>query len=188
MSGALGYVKIIGRIFYKGGNCLTYKQNGKNMKVRISDHFNYRKLFGFVLPSVIMLVVTSVYTVIDWFFVSNFVGKTPFAAVNLIMPVIMIFGGFGFMIGTGGTAYVSMLIGKGEKDEANRCFTALNNGLISAVLSVLRTLVFQIAFVFILPAIFGVDGIWWAMLATEICATVVSVVLFIAYRKKYNYV
>ena len=67
-------------------------------------------------------------------------------------------------------------------------FTALNNGLVSAILSVLRSLLFQVAFVFLLPLIFGVDGIWWAMFATEVCATVAAIIFFIAYRKKYNYV
>ena len=83
------------------------------MRIQISDSFNYKKLIRFVLPSIFMMTVTSIYGVIDGLFVSNFVGKTPFAAINLIMPFPMILGGMGFMIGTGGTAYVSMLIGKG---------------------------------------------------------------------------
>lgn len=66
-------------------------------------------------------------------------------------------------------------------------FTALNNGLISAILSFLRALIFQVAFVFLLPALFGVDGIWWAMFATEACALIVSVGFFVGERKKYHY-
>ncbi len=73
-------------------------------KILLSDHFTYKKLFKFVLPSVFMMVVTSIYCVIDGFFISNFAGKTPFAAINFIYPFIMILGGMGFMIGTGGTA------------------------------------------------------------------------------------
>lgn len=75
------------------------------MKIELSDHFDYSKLLRYALPSVIMLVVTSIYSVVDGFFVSNFVGKTPFAAINFIMPVLMISGSVGFMMGTGGGAY-----------------------------------------------------------------------------------
>ena len=75
--------------------------------IRLSDHFTYGKLLRFTLPSICMMVFTSIYGVVDGLFVSNFVGKTPFAAVNLVMPFVMILGGMGFMIGTGGTALVS---------------------------------------------------------------------------------
>lgn len=95
------------------------------MKIKISDHFTYKKLFKFVMPSVFMMVVTSIYGVIDGFFVSNFVGKTPFAAINLIMPFIMILGGTGFMIGTGGTALVTKILGENDREKANRYFTLL---------------------------------------------------------------
>lgn len=95
------------------------------MKIQISDNFTYKKLFRFVLPSIFMMVVTSVYGVIDGLFVSNFVGKTPFAAINLIMPFTMILGGTGFMIGTGGTALVTKVIGEGDREKANRYFTML---------------------------------------------------------------
>lgn len=302
------------------------------MAIQISEHFNLKKLFRFVLPSIFMMVVTSVYGVIDGFFISNFVGKTPFAAINLIMPFTMILGGTGFMIGTGGTALVSKAMGENNPERANRYFTmmimfavilgvaltvlgisvmrpvaqllgggrasgemldysvlygrivvgftafymlqnifqsflaaaekpklgllvtliagcanaaldalfivvfkwgvagaavatglgqvlgelynltvhafrlfsfsfifsgvaiyssgfftALNNGLISAILSFMRSLVFQVAFVFLLPFLFGTDGIWWAMFATEAGASVVAVIFFIVYRKKYRY-
>ncbi|MDE5667048.1 MAG: MATE family efflux transporter [Clostridia bacterium] len=95
------------------------------MTIQISEHFNFKKLFMFVLPSIFMMVVTSVYGVVDGLFVSNFVGKTPFAAINLIMPFTMILGGVGFMSGTGGTALVSKIIGENDSEKANRYFTML---------------------------------------------------------------
>lgn len=72
------------------------------MKIQLSDHFTYRRLLGFTVPSIAMMIFTSIYSVVDGFFVSNFVGKTPFAAVNFIMPVLMILGAVGFMFGAGG--------------------------------------------------------------------------------------
>lgn len=93
--------------------------------IRLSDHFSYSKLLRFTLPSICMMVFTSIYGVVDGLFVSNFAGKTPFAAINLVMPFIMILGGMGFMIGTGGTALVSKLMGEGKKDEANSTFSMM---------------------------------------------------------------
>lgn len=93
--------------------------------IRLSDHFSYSKLLRFTLPSICMMVFTSIYGVVDGLFVSNFAGKTPFAAVNLVIPFIMILGGMGFMIGTGGTALVSKLMGEGKKDEANSTFSMM---------------------------------------------------------------
>ena len=93
--------------------------------IRLSDHFSYSKLLRFTLPSICMMVFTSIYGVVDGLFVSNFAGKTSFAAVNLVMPFIMILGGMGFMIGTGGTALVSKLMGEGKKDEANSTFSMM---------------------------------------------------------------
>ncbi len=93
------------------------------MQIRISEHFTYKKLLRFVLPTVLMMILTSVYGVIDGLFVSNFVGKTAFASVNLIMPFIMILGGTGFMFGTGGTALVSAVLGRKDEQTANRYFT-----------------------------------------------------------------
>ena len=95
------------------------------MKIQLSNHFTYKKLFRFVLPSIVMMVFTSIYGVVDGLFVSNFVGKTPFAAINLIMPFIMILGGIGFMIGTGGSALVSKTLGEGDRERANKYFTML---------------------------------------------------------------
>ena len=95
------------------------------MKIQISDHFNYKNLLRFVFPSIVMMVFTSIYGVVDGFFVSNFAGKTAFAALNLIMPFIMILGGMGFMIGTGGTALVSRIIGEGDKEKACKYFSLM---------------------------------------------------------------
>ena len=93
------------------------------MKIQLSDHFTYKKLLQFTLPSIVMMVFTSIYGVVDGFFVSNFVGKTPFAAVNFIMPFLMILGTVGFMFGTGGSALVSKTMGEGDDDKANRLFS-----------------------------------------------------------------
>lgn len=93
------------------------------MRIQLSDHFGYKKLMRFTLPSIAMMIFTSVYTVVDGFFVSNFAGKTPFAAVNLIMPVLLILGTVGFMFGTGGTAIVAKTCGEGDVKRANRYFS-----------------------------------------------------------------
>ena len=82
------------------------------MQVKLSDHFHYRTLLKFVFPSVCMMVFTSIYGVVDGLFVSNFAGKTPFAAINLIMPFLMIMGAVGFMLGAGGSAIVSRTFGE----------------------------------------------------------------------------
>ena len=95
------------------------------MRVGLSEHFNYRKLLRFIMPTVTMMLVTSVYSIVDGFFVSNFVGKNAFAAVNLIMPLLMMIGAFGFMIGTGGSALVAKVLGEGDRHSANRIFTML---------------------------------------------------------------
>ena len=94
-------------------------------KIQLSDHFTYGKLLRFTLPSIVMMVFTSIYSVVDGFFISNFAGKTAFAALNLIWPFLMILGGMGFMIGTGGTALVSRYLGAGQKDRARRYFSML---------------------------------------------------------------
>ena len=95
------------------------------MKIQLSDHFSYKRLLRFVAPSILMLLCTSVYSIVDGFFVSNFVGKTPFAALNLVMPVLMGVGTIGFMAGTGGSAVVSMTLGEGKKKLANEYFSLI---------------------------------------------------------------
>lgn len=111
------------------------------MKIQLSDHFTYGKLFRFTFPSIIMMVFTSIYSVVDGFFVSNFAGKTAFASINLIMPFIIILGSLGFMIGTGGTALVSRILGEGDEKKANHYFSmliwlSLLIGIVLAILGV----------------------------------------------------
>lgn len=95
------------------------------MRIQLSDHFSYNKLLRFVLPSVTMMIFTSIYSVIDGLFVSNFVGKTPFAAINLIMPVLTILSSIGLMIGAGGTAIVGKTLGENDRERANQYFSML---------------------------------------------------------------
>ncbi len=93
------------------------------MNIQLSDHFNYRRLIRFTLPSIIMMIFTSIYGVVDGLFVSNFVGQTPFAAVNFIMPFLMMLGAIGFMLGAGGSALISKTLGMGDNDKAQRLFS-----------------------------------------------------------------
>ena len=107
--------------------------------IKLSDSFNYKKLLRYTFPAVVMLVFTSIYVMVDGFFVSNFVGKTSFAAVNFIFPVIMILGSIGFMFGSGGSALIAKIMGEGDKEKANQIFSLLIyvSIAISIVLSVL---------------------------------------------------
>lgn len=125
------------------------------MNIQLSDHFTYKKLMRFTLPSMAMMIFTSIYGVVDGFFISNYVGKTPFAAINFIMPFLMILGAFGFMFGTGGSALVSKTMGEGDMPKANCLFSMLTYlsiglGVIIAVLGI----------VFIRPiaALLGAEG------------------------------
>lgn len=95
------------------------------MRIQLSDHFTYGRLMRFTLPSIIMMIFTSIYGVVDGLFVSNFVGKTPFAAINLIMPILIVLGALGFMIGTGGSAIVVKTLGEKDPERANRYFSML---------------------------------------------------------------
>lgn len=107
--------------------------------IKLSDSFNYSKLLRYTLPAVVMLVFTSIYGVVDGFFVSNFVGKTPFAAVNFIMPVMMSLGSVGFMFGTGGSAIIAKTLGEGNKQKANKIFSLIV--YISIAISILLAVV-----------------------------------------------
>lgn len=112
------------------------------MKIQLSDNFNYKKLLRFTFPSIIMMIFTSIYGVVDGFFVSNFVGKTSFAAVNFIMPFLMILGAVGFMFGTGGSAIIAITMGAGDRERANRLFSlfvyvSAACGVVIAVLGIL---------------------------------------------------
>ena len=109
------------------------------MQIQLSEHFTYGKLLRFMLPSIVMMVFTSIYGVVDGIFVSNFAGKIPFAAINLIMPYLMLFGSVGFMVGTGGTALISKTLGMGQKEKANSIFSLLT--YLCLVLGVVVTVV-----------------------------------------------
>ncbi len=113
------------------------------MRIQLSDHFNYKKLFRFVLPTIAMMVFTSIYGVIDGLFISNFVGKNPFSAVNLIMPFLMILGAVGFMIGTGGSAIISRVLGEKDSIRANQYFSLLvyTTLLLGVILAVVGELI-----------------------------------------------
>ncbi|MBQ8817486.1 MAG: MATE family efflux transporter [Clostridia bacterium] len=125
------------------------------MKISLSSHFTYRRLLRFTLPSMVMMVFTSIYGVVDGFFVSNFVGKTPFTAVNFIMPFLMILGTVGFMFGTGGSALVSKTMGEGDRDKANRIFSLLV--YVSAIIGVIIS-VLGIAFIRPIAVLLGAEG------------------------------
>ena len=126
------------------------------MHIQLSDHFSYGRLLRFTLPSIVMMIFTSIYSVVDGFFVSNFAGKTPFAAVNLIMPVLMILGTVGFMFGTGGTALVARALGEGDKERANRHFS-----LFMYVAFILGVALALLGFIFIRPisSALGAEGV-----------------------------
>ncbi|MEE8885329.1 MAG: MATE family efflux transporter [Eubacteriales bacterium] len=94
-------------------------------QIQLSDHFTYRKMILFTLPSIGMMIFTSIYGMVDGYFVSNYVGAIPFASLNLVMPFIMILSAVGFMFGTGGSALVSMTFGMNKPKKANEIFSLL---------------------------------------------------------------
>ncbi len=111
-------------------------------EIQLSDHFGYRHLIRFTMPAILMMIFTSIYGVVDGFFVSNYVGKTPFAAVNFIMPYLMVVGAMGFMFGTGGSALIAKTMGEGHREKAQDIFSLLVyatviSGVAIAVLSIL---------------------------------------------------
>lgn len=139
------------------------------MKIQLSEHFTYSKLLRFTLPSIIMMVFSSIYGVVDGFFVSNFVGKTAFTAVNFIIPFLMILGAAGFMFGTGGGALIAKTMGEGDDRRANRLFslivyTSIGCGVVLAL----------VGFVFLRPLAVAL-GAQGAML--EDCITYGTVLL-----------
>ena len=125
------------------------------MKIQLSEHFTYKKLLRFTSPCIAMMIFSSIYGVVDGYFVSNFVGKTPFAAVNFIYPFLMILGTLGFMFGTGGGALVAKTMGEGDKHRANGYFS-----LFIYITAVLGTLIAILGIVFIEPlaAMLGAEG------------------------------
>jgi putative MATE family efflux protein len=123
--------------------------------IQLSDHFSYRKLFLFTLPSIAMMIFTSIYGVVDGFFVSNFADKTAFAAVNFIMPFLMMLGGLGFMFGTGGSALISKTMGEGDRERANGQFSLVV--YTSIVVSILLSVV-GILFLHPIASLLGAEG------------------------------
>lgn len=125
------------------------------MRIQLSDHFDYKRLLRFTFPSMVMMVFTSLYSVVDGFFVSNFVGKTPFAAVNFIMPVLMILGSVGFMFGAGGSALVSKTMGEGKPEKARKLFS-----LFVYSTAVCGVIIAVISFIFLRPlaVLMGAEG------------------------------
>ena len=118
----------------------------KRTRIQLSDHFTYARLLRFTLPSILMMIFSSVYGVVDGYFVSNYVGALPFASLNLAMPFIMILAAIGFMFGSGGTALVSMELGMGHQKRANEIFSLIIYVLIAA-----GTLLSVIGFVLAVP-------------------------------------
>ena len=125
------------------------------MQIQLSDHFTYKKLIRFTLPSIAMMIFTSIYGVVDGFFVSNFVGKVEFTAVNFIMPFLMILSTVGFMFGTGGSALIGKTLGEGDRDKANRQFS-----LIVYAAIILSVVISVIGLVFLRPIayVLGAEG------------------------------
>lgn len=120
--------------------------------IQLSDHFNYKRLLSFTLPSIAMLIFTSVYGVVDGFFVSNYAGKTPFAAVNFIYPFLMILGSIGFIFGTGGSALISLTMGQGKGRKANEIFS------MNIFISALAGVILAILGIVFLPSVSGLLG------------------------------
>lgn len=123
--------------------------------MQLSGHFGFRRLLKYTVPSIIMMIFTSVYGVIDGFFVSNYTGKTSFAAVNFIMPVLMVLGCVGFMFGTGGSAVISKTMGEGDRKKANEIFTfiVIASAVLGTALAVIGMFVLKP-----LAVLFGADG------------------------------
>lgn len=124
------------------------------MKIQLSDHFTYGKLLRFTFPSIIMMIFTSIYSVVDGFFISNFVGVTPFAAINLIMPFTQILGCFGFMFGAGGSALVAATLGTNQIKKANQIFSMLT--YIAAGVGIVLA-IFGITFIKPIAILLGAD-------------------------------
>lgn len=124
-------------------------------QIQLSDHFTYKRLIRFTLPSISMMIFTSVYSVVDGFFVSNYAGKTPFAAINLIMPFLMILATIGLMFGTGGSAIVAKYFGQQKSKEANRCFSLFV--YVAFALSVLLAILVMI-FIRPIAILLGAEG------------------------------
>ena len=167
------------------------------MKIKLSDHFTYNRLLRFTLPSVVMLVVASIYSVVDGLFVSNLVGDLALSAVNIIFPVTMIIGAFGFMLGTGGSAIVARTLGEGRKELAQEYFSMLIytvlvvGGILSVVSVVLTEPIARLAGASDLLmddcVAYGRIMLAGSVVAAEGLAVLVSLAFLISQRKRYHY-
>lgn len=121
------------------------QQEAHNLKIQLSDHFTYKKLLRYTFPSIIMIVFVSLYGIMDGLFVSNFAGKTPFAAISLILPFVAAMGSFGYMIGTGSAAIIAKTLGEGRRDEANQIFSMLIafTAVIGLILTIIGLLILR---------------------------------------------
>ncbi len=151
------------------------------MEIQLSEHFDYKKLLKFTFPSIIMMIFTSIYSVVDGLFVSNFVGKTAFTAINFAMPVLMILGAVGFMFGTGGSAIIAKTMGEGKSEEANRQFSMLVYA--SAIIGVILA-VFGIVFLRPILSLLGAEG---DMLDTAVLYGVIILCALPAYVLQYAF-
>lgn len=126
------------------------------MNIQLSEHFTLKKLMQYTLPSIAMMIFTSLYGVVDGFFISNYVGKTPFAAVNFIMPVLMILGAVGFMLGTGGGALIAKTLGEKKRDKANQLFSLF---IYVTIISGITIAVLGIIFIEPIASMLGAEGV-----------------------------
>ncbi len=131
------------------------RRNENFMRIQLSDHFTYGRLLRYTLPSIVMMIFTSIYSTVDGLFVSNFVGKESFAAVNLVYPVFVIISAIGFMLGAGGGAIVAMTIGEGHKQKANEYFSMLVQ--VTFLLGIIATVLFEVLLA-PLTSILGASG------------------------------
>jgi len=151
------------------------------MKIQLSDHFDYKRLLKFAFPSICMMIFTSIYSVVDGFFVSNFVGKIPFAAVNFIMPILMIVGAVGTVFGTGGSALVAKTLGEGDHEKANRLFTLFI--ILPAVIGLVTTVIGEL----VLPDIAALMGAEGEMLENCIRYGRISLLTMAPFMMQYAY-
>ena len=116
------------------------------MKIKLSDHFTFSRLLRYALPSVIMMIFTSIYSVVDGLFIANLVGSNALSSINIVMPMVIIVGAFGFMLGTGGSAVVAVKLGQGKPKTANEYFS-----MIISVIAAIGITLSAVCIIFIKP-------------------------------------
>lgn len=151
------------------------------MNIQLSDHFNCGRLLRFTMPSIIMLAFTSIYGVVDGFFISNYAGKTPFSAINFIMPFLMILGSCGFMFGTGGGALISKTMGEGKFEKARHLFSLI------VYASVISGIVLAVLGMFLLRPLAAALGAEGALLADSITYGRIILLAIPAYILQYEF-